>query len=137
IYILQAGAAGHMGFLTRAVKSPAHYFWATGTLSSFLDNAPSYLALFKTALGTFYPGAGGPGAVGLLIRHHPAYLEAVSAGAVFFGAFTYIGNAPNFMVRSIAQETGVRMPDFLGFMIKYSLPILLPLFILETLIFFR
>ena len=135
--ILRAGAAGHLGFLVKTVKLPSHYFWATGALSSFLDNAPSYLAFFKAALGSFYPGASGPGAVGLLIRQHPVYLEAVSAGAVFFGAFTYIGNAPNFMVRSIAEETGVRMPGFLGFMMKYSLPILLPLFILETLIFFR
>ena len=135
--ILQAGAAGHLGFIVKTLKSPFHYFWATGTLSSFLDNAPSYLAFFKSALGAFYPGAGGPGAAGLLIRQHPAYLEAVSAGAVFFGAFTYIGNAPNFMVRSIAEESGVRMPGFLGFIIKYSLPVLLPLFILETLVFFR
>lgn len=135
--ILQAGAAGHLGFLVRAVKWPFHYFWATGALSSFLDNAPAYLAFFKAALGSFHPGTGGPHAVALLVSRHPVYLEAVSAGAVFFGAFTYIGNAPNFMVRSIAEETGVPMPGFLGFMIKYSLPILVPLFILETLVFFR
>ena len=135
--ILQAGPAGRLGFLLKAVNRPSHYFWATGALSSFLDNAPAYLAFLKTALGSFYPGMEGNKAVSLLLTAHPAYLEAVSAGAVFFGAFTYIGNAPNFMVRSIAEESGVRMPGFLGYMIKYSLLILLPLFILETLIFFR
>ncbi|MDA8172733.1 MAG: sodium:proton antiporter [Nitrospiraceae bacterium] len=134
--ILQAGAAGHFGFLMRVVNRPSHYFWAAGTLSSFLDNAPAYLAFFKAALGSFYAGMGGRRAAALLIMQHPAYLEAVSAGSVFFGAFTYIGNAPNFMVRSIAEESGVEMPGFLGYMLKFSLLILLPLFILETLIFF-
>ena len=135
--ILQAGPAGRLGFLLKAVNRPSHYFWAAGALSSFLDNAPAYLAFLKTALGSFYPGMDGGRAVRLLLLDHPVYLEAVSAGAVFFGAFTYIGNAPNFMVRSIAEEYGVRMPGFLGYMIKYSLLILLPLFMLETLIFFR
>ncbi len=135
--ILQAGPSGRLGFLLGAVNRPSHYFWATGALSSFLDNAPSYLAFFKMALGSFYPGMEGGRAAGLLIKQHPAYLEAISAGAVFFGAFTYVGNAPNFMVLSLARESGVRMPGFLGYMIKCSLLVLLPLFILETLIFFR
>ncbi len=135
--ILQAGAGGRLGFLVHAVRSPGHYFWATGMLSSFLDNAPAYLAFFKAALGSFYPGMGGPPAAGLLMRQHPAYLEAVSAGAVFFGAFTYIGNAPNFIVRSISEESGIKMPGFIGYMIKYSVPVLLPLFLLEAFIFFR
>ena len=135
--ILQAGTRGHLGCLVHAVRSPARYFWATGALSSFLDNAPAYLAFFKTALGNFYPGMETRSAAMLLVRQHPAYLEAISAGSVFFGAFTYIGNAPNFMVRSISEESGVEMPGFTGFMMKYSLPVLLPLFVLETFIFFR
>ncbi len=71
-----------------------------------------------------------------LIADKSAYLEGISLGAVFFGANTYIGNAPNFMVKSIAEEAGVRMPSFFGYMFKYSIPILLPLFFLVTLVFF-
>ena len=135
--ILQAGANGHLGFLVRTVRKPSHYFWATGVLSSFLDNAPAYLAFFKAALGNFYPGMETRAAAGLLIKQYPLYLEAISAGSVFFGAFTYIGNAPNFMVRSISEESGIEMPGFTGYILKYSLPVLLPLFVLETFIFFR
>ena len=114
-----------------------HYFWITGTLSSFLDNAPTYLTFLNTALGAFYPGIPETDAVQMLIKEHPVYLKAISAGAVFYGAVTYIGNAPNFMVRSIAEEAGTPMPSFFGYMIKYSLPVLIPVFILVTLIFFR
>jgi Na+/H+ antiporter NhaD/arsenite permease-like protein len=74
--------------------------------------------------------------ISLLIEENPIYLLAISAGAVFFGACTYIGNAPNFMVRSIAEESGTSMPSFFGFMIKYSIPILMPIFLLITFIFF-
>jgi len=133
--ILKAGEAGALGFITAAVSQPTHYFWVTGALSSFLDNAPTYLTFFNTALGQFYPGMAEPEAVALLLQEHPVYLLAISAGAVFFGANTYIGNAPNFMVRSIAEEAGVPMPSFFGYM-KYSVCILLPLFVLVTLIFF-
>lgn len=133
--ILKAGEAGALGFITAAVKEPTHYFWVTGALSSFLDNAPTYLTFFNTALGQFYPGMAEPEAVALLLAEHPAYLLAISAGAVFFGANTYIGNAPNFMVRSIAEEAGVTMPSFFGYM-KYSICILLPIFLLVTFIFF-
>jgi len=72
----------------------------------------------------------------MLIAQKSLYLKAISTGAVFMGANTYIGNAPNFMVRSIAEESGIRMPSFFGYIIKYSLPILVPLFVLVTLIFF-
>ncbi len=135
--ILQAGKAGHLGPLLDVVSRPARYFWATGGLSSLLDNAPAYLAFFKAALGNFYAHMPAREAVGLLIKQHPSYLEAISAGSVFFGAFTYIGGAPNFMVRSISEESGVEMPGFIGYILKYALPVLLPLFALETLIFFR
>jgi len=134
--MLQAGPEGELAFLTRAVTEPYHYFWATGLISSFLDNAPTYMTFLNTSLGTFYPGMEGREAIGLLIRENPLYLEAISAGAVFFGAMSYIGNAPNFMVRSIAEESGVPMPSFFGYMLKYSLGILVPAFILVTLIFF-
>jgi Na+/H+ antiporter NhaD/arsenite permease-like protein len=133
--ILKAGDAGALSFITSAVQNPANYFWVSGMLSGFLDNAPTYLTFFNTALGQFYPGIPEADAVALLLIEHPKYLLAVSAGSVFFGALTYIGNAPNFMVRSIAEHSGVRMPSFFGYM-AYSVLILLPLFGLITLLFF-
>ncbi|MFZ3065005.1 MAG: sodium:proton antiporter [Nitrospirota bacterium] len=135
--MLQAGTKGELAFIINTVREPVHYFWITGTLSSFLDNAPTYLTFLNTALGAFYPGIPETDAVQMLIKEHPVYLKAISAGAVFYGAVTYIGNAPNFMVRSIAEEAGTPMPSFFGYMIKYSLPVLIPVFILVTLIFFR
>jgi Na+/H+ antiporter NhaD/arsenite permease-like protein len=133
--ILKAGESGTLAFITTAVKEPAHYFWVSGFLSSFLDNAPTYLTFFSTALGQFYPGIPEASAVPKLLVDNPIYLMAISAGSVFFGAVTYIGNAPNFMVRSIAQESGIKMPSFFGYMV-YSFSILLPLFGLITLLFF-
>ncbi|MFB3787378.1 MAG: sodium:proton antiporter [bacterium] len=135
--ILKAGEAGAAAFLIRAVQEPAHYFWITGALSSFLDNAPTYLTFFSSALGKFHAGMPESNAVALLIRDNPQYLEAISAGAVFFGANTYIGNAPNFMVRSIAEEAGTPMPSFFGYMFLYSCTLLLPTFALVTYLFFR
>lgn len=135
--MLQAGTKGELAFIINTVREPVHYFWITGALSSFLDNAPTYLTFLNTALGAFYPGIPETEAVQMLIKEHPVYLKAISAGAVFYGAVTYIGNAPNFMVRSIAEEAGTPMPSFFGYMIKYSLPVLIPVFILVTLIFFR
>jgi Na+/H+ antiporter NhaD/arsenite permease-like protein len=101
------------------------YFWATGVLSSFLDNAPTYLVFFNTA------GGDAEALMGPLAQT----LLAISAGAVFMGANTYIGNAPNFMVRSIAEESGVRMPSFFGYM-GWSILFLVPLFALVTWLFF-
>ncbi|MBI5182035.1 MAG: sodium:proton antiporter [Nitrospirae bacterium] len=135
--MLQAGPKGELAFIIATVREPAHYFWITGALSSFLDNAPTYLTFLNTALGAFYPGVPETEAVQMLIKEHPHYLKAISAGAVFYGAVTYIGNAPNFMVRSIAEEAGTEMPSFFGYMIKYSLPVLISVFIIITLIFFR
>lgn len=133
--ILKSGATGALSFITNAVTEPVHYFFISGALSSFLDNAPTYLTFFNTALGQFYPGMAEAPAVTNLLAQNPAYLLAVSAGSVFFGAVTYIGNAPNFMVRSIAEESGVPMPSFFGYMI-YSICILLPLFCLVALLYF-
>ena len=134
--ILKAGTDGQLGFLIAAVKSPLHYFWVTGGLSSFLDNAPTYLTFLNTALGNFFPGVRELDAVHALIDKQEIYLLAISCGAVFMGANTYIGNAPNFMVRSIAEENDVKMPSFFGYM-AWSCLILVPLFVLVTLIFFR
>lgn len=134
--ILKAGTEGSLKFLLEAVKEPHHYYWITGILSSFLDNAPTYLTFLNSALGNFFPGLPELEGVHSLIAQKEIFLKAISAGAVFMGANTYIGNAPNFMVKSIAEENGIPMPSFFGYMIKYSIPILIPLFVLVTLIFF-
>jgi len=132
IAMLKAGADGPMGAIIRGVADNsgefinANFFWATGILSSFLDNAPTYLVFFNTAGGNPLD----------LMTTHAHTLLAISAGAVFMGANTYIGNAPNFMVKSIAEENGVPMPSFFGYLFKYSVVFLIPLFILVTLIFF-
>jgi Na+/H+ antiporter NhaD/arsenite permease-like protein len=136
LLILKAGQHGALAFVIERVKEPIHYFWITGALSSFLDNAPTYLTFFNTALGSFYSGMPESQSVGLLIANNPIYLEAISAGAVFFGACSYIGNAPNFMVRSIAEEAGTPMPSFFGYIAKFSLVFLIPSFAIVTWIFF-
>jgi Na+/H+ antiporter NhaD/arsenite permease-like protein len=135
--MLRAGEDGAMAFVVRAVREPAHFFWASGILSSFLDNAPTYLAFLSTALGRLFPGVPEEEAVRRLIAEHPAFLVAISNGSVFMGANTYIGNAPNFMVKSIAEEAGVPMPSFFGYILRYSLPFLVTLFALMTWLFFR
>jgi Na+/H+ antiporter NhaD/arsenite permease-like protein len=133
--MLRAGTAGALGFIIEAVREPWHYFWITGSLSSFLDNAPTYLTFLNTALGQFYAGMPELEAVHALIAENEIYLTAISCGAVFFGANTYIGNAPNFMVKSIAEENGIKMPSFFGYMF-YSVAILIPCFLVVTFIFF-
>jgi Na+/H+ antiporter NhaD/arsenite permease-like protein len=136
LLILKAGSEGALAFLVNGVTQPLHYFWVTGALSSFLDNAPTYLTFFNSALGAFYPGASEAQAVPLLMTENAIYLKAISAGAVFFGACSYIGNAPNFMVRSISEEAGTPMPSFFGFILKYSLVFLVPTFVIVTFVFF-
>ena len=129
--MLKAGAAGPFAPLLALVTTPdgkpidAAYFWLTGLLSSFLDNAPTYLVFFNLAGGDAQE----------LMGPLASTLLAISAGAVFMGAMTYIGNAPNFMVRSICEERGVKMPSFIGYML-WSGAILLPLFALFTWLWF-
>jgi Na+/H+ antiporter NhaD/arsenite permease-like protein len=130
IAILKAGANGAMAPLVALVSSNGApnnlaYFWLTGALSSFLDNAPTYLVFFEIA--------GGDPAK--LMTTLAGTLAAISAGAVFMGANSYIGNAPNFMVYAIARRGGVRMPSFFGYML-WSGAILLPLFLLMGSLFF-
>jgi Na+/H+ antiporter NhaD/arsenite permease-like protein len=134
--ILKTGEQGALAWVIKSVNTPAQYFWAAGSLSSFLDNAPTYLTFFNSALGKFYPDMPEAQAVAALIVEKIPHLAAISAGAVFMGANTYIGNAPNFMVKSIAEEAGIKMPSFFGYMFKYSIPILVVLFIIITFIFF-
>jgi Na+/H+ antiporter NhaD/arsenite permease-like protein len=131
IAMLRAGSKGALAPLVAMVDSgggpdDAAYFWLTGGLSSFLDNAPTYLVFFNLAGGN----------AETLMTTLGSTLAAISAGAVFMGANTYIGNAPNFMVRSIAIERGVAMPSFFGYM-AWSAGILVPLFVVLTLLFFH
>ena len=131
IAILKAGTNGALAGIINAVSSdngPVNimYFWYTGVLSSFLDNAPTYLVFFNTAGGDPIT----------LMGELKNTLLAISAGAVFMGANTYIGNAPNFMVKSIAESSGVEMPSFFGYLFKWSIPFLVPLFIIVSWIFF-
>jgi Na+/H+ antiporter NhaD/arsenite permease-like protein len=119
------------------LTKPVHFFWASGALSSVLDNAPTYLAFAASAAGLQGVPPHGPYIGALALDPVAAkLLAAISTGAVFMGANTYIGNAPNFMVRAIAEENGVKMPSFFGYM-AYSVGILLPLFVLVSLVFFR
>jgi Na+/H+ antiporter NhaD/arsenite permease-like protein len=119
------------------MNSPAHFFWAAGTLSSFLDNAPTYITFAATAAGVNGIDAEGRYLAEFLALGDEAMrlLAAVSCGAVFMGANTYIGNGPNFMVKAIAEENGVRMPSFFGYML-YSVSILIPVFVVVTWVFF-
>lgn len=169
---------------TLGISSPGHFYWATGALSSFLDNAPTYLNFLSAEIGLFVAPhavatvqelaqakagivsalpAGLPAdivaayqmllryhfdliaagtvpaseiAVCYIIANHPLHLEAISLAAVFFGAATYIGNGPNFMVKSIAEQAGVHCPSFFGYVFRYTLPVLLPVLVVIWLLFF-
>ncbi|BEV71979.1 sodium:proton antiporter [Paludibacterium sp. THUN1379] len=131
IAMLRAGEAGPLASLARLVTDPSGqpldpaYFWVTGLLSSFLDNAPTYLVFFNMASGDAHTMMGSLSST----------LQAISMGAVFMGAMTYIGNAPNFMVKSIATHHHVKMPSFFGYL-GWSCVFLLPLFVLLSLVFF-
>ena len=115
------------------LDSPLGFFWATGALSSFLDNSPTYV-VFLTTAGAL--GTDAAGAVATTVGSvDPTILLAISAGAVFMGAVTYIGNAPNFMVKNIAEGAGVKMPSFFGY-IGWALAFLTPVFIIDSLLFF-
>ena len=132
IAILKAGTKGTLSYVVSSVTDsngePINYmyFWLTGILSSFLDNAPTYLVFFNTAGGDPI----------ILMNEMANTLLAISAGAVFMGANTYIGNAPNFMVKSISESSGIDMPSFFGYLFKWSIPILMPLFIIVSFLFF-
>lgn len=113
------------------ISTPGQYFWATGILSGVLDNAPTYLNFLYAALGLKQVTVEG------ILTQYPLYVKAISIGAVFFGALTYIGNGPNFMVKSISEQLGANCPSFFGYMVKYSLPILIPIFFIVWYVFFR
>jgi Na+/H+ antiporter NhaD/arsenite permease-like protein len=118
------------------LTAPGGFYWGCGILSSVLDNAPTYLNFLTAAMGTFHLNLEDPSHMQIFITEHARFLEAVSLSAVFFGAATYIGNGPNFMVKSIAEHAGVKVPSFIGYIFRFTLPILLPILILLWLIFF-
>jgi Na+/H+ antiporter NhaD/arsenite permease-like protein len=137
--LIEAYAATHASDLT--VSS---FYWMTGALSGMLDNAPTYMNFLAAALGKFGLDIGSPDSIRLfaggMVPFHgdvssDIYLMAISLASVFFGAISYIGNAPNFMVKNIAAQADVDVPDFVEYIFKYSLPILLPFFILVWALF--
>jgi Na+/H+ antiporter NhaD/arsenite permease-like protein len=140
LQILNAWGSGDRLVLGQrfGMTEPWQFFWASGGLSSFLDNAPTYITMAATAAGLHHIEASGPYLREFVNKSGEtrALLAAISCGAVFMGANTYIGNGPNFMVKAIAEENGVKMPSFFGYM-AYSGLVLLPLFLIVTLVFFR
>jgi Na+/H+ antiporter NhaD/arsenite permease-like protein len=146
--------AGRLG-----ITEPAHFYWMAGALSSVLDNAPAYLNFLSAAFGlhglsvdnsihmqamlcTLPAAEAGQiqttaQAARLISADSWKYVQAISAGAVMFGACTYIGNGPNFMVKSIAEQADVKVPGFIGYIVKYTIPILLPVYAIIWLIFFK
>ena len=124
-------SAGRLG-----LNSDLTFYWATGLLSGLLDNAPTYLAFFAAALGLHGLDIDNRRTLPLH-REKAAELVAISLGATCFGALTYIGNAPNLLVKTIAEHARVPTPSFIGYVWKFALPILLPIFILISILFFR
>ncbi|KAJ1554007.1 hypothetical protein HK096_005378 [Nowakowskiella sp. JEL0078] len=118
--------SGPLGFIITAISQPWQFFWVTGIMSGFLDNAPTYLLFFDVA--------GGDPQV--LMTTKAQTLIAINAGACFFGALSYIGNAPNMLVRNVAEESGIKMPSFVMYM-AWSFVVLTPIFLLDTVVFFR
>ena len=117
------------------------FYFGTGVLSGVLDNAPTYVSFLSAAMGKFGSDVNVPEmvrdfALGTTLPAETFYLQAISVASVFWGALTYIGNGPNFMVKAIAESSGVDTPSFVGYVVKYSLPILVPIYILVWLVFF-
>jgi Na+/H+ antiporter NhaD/arsenite permease-like protein len=119
------------------IDTPLQFYFATGLLSAFLDNAPTYLSFLAAAMGMEGLSVDQPADVLKFTLEGGAYLVAVSLGAVFFGAGSYIGNGPNFMVKAIAEKSKVSTPSFLGYLFGYSLPILVPILVVVGLLTLR
>jgi Na+/H+ antiporter NhaD/arsenite permease-like protein len=126
---------GHADALN--VRTPGQFYWITGGLSGVLDNAPTYLTFLTVALGLHGRSLDVPGDMAAQLAGGGELVRAISAAAVFFGAMTYIGNGPNFMVRSIAERAGVAVPGFFGYVCRYAVPFLLPVLFVIYWIFFR
>lgn len=118
------------------LNSEMRFFWFTGVLSGVLDNAPTYLTFLAAAMGLHHLSLNDPEQVRQLVATHDHELIAISLGAVFFGAMTYIGNGPNFMVKAIAEQSKVKTPSFFAYLFRYALPILVPLMGVVSILFF-
>jgi len=119
------------------LRSDLQFYWATGGLSALLDNAPAYLTLFAGALGLHGSSIEDSRQISEFLAVHGRTLVAISLGATCFGALTYIGNGPNLLVKAIVEHTGGKAPGFFGYIFKFALPVLLPIFVLISLLFFR
>jgi Na+/H+ antiporter NhaD/arsenite permease-like protein len=133
------------------ITTPGHYYFAAGLFSAVLDNTPTYALFLQMKLSQFaaIPGAGAgpavnpgasPAAIAGLLQSHSALapaLAAISCGAVFFGAVTYLGNGPNLMVKALVESAGHKTPGFLGYILRYALPVLAPVYVLVWWLFFR
>ena len=128
---LMERTAGGLG-----LNSDLAFFWATGLLSALLDNAPTFLAFFAVALGRYGLNTNEVSHVVRFLSENGRELIAISVGATFFGALTYIGNAPNLLVKTIAEHAHVRTPSFIGYICKFAIPILVPVFALLSIFFF-
>lgn len=129
---LIAFQAGQMGEELNA----GVFYWSTGMLSGFLDNAPTYLNFLSAAMGKFGLDVNTAEGVRQFVIDDPLYLRAISIAAVFFGALTYIGNGPNFMVKAISERAGIVMPSFFSYFLKYAVPVLIPIFAIIWFFFF-
>jgi len=142
IFLTMIPALDYLGYHAPALAATmgmgsTHFYYATGILSSVLDNAPTYLAFLSVEMGLQGGSLNHPQDIIRVASEDPAHLMAISLGAVFFGAMTYIGNGPNFMVRSIVTGSGEKCPDFFGYIFRYALPILLPVLALAGWLFLR
>jgi Na+/H+ antiporter NhaD/arsenite permease-like protein len=120
-----------------ALHTGARFFWATGLLSALLDNAPTYLAFFATALGVHHLDINESADIAAYLSRSGGELVAISLGAAFFGALSYIGNAPNLLVKTMAEHSGARTPTFLDYIWKFALPVMVPVLGLISFLFFR
>ena len=123
--------------VNKDILNAGTFYWATGGLSSFLDNTPTYLNFLSAAMGKYTLDVNIKSHVLDFVSQDIIYLRAISVAAVFFGSMTYIGNGPNFMVKSICERAGIEMPSFFTYMVKYSIPILIPLFFIIYFLFFH
>ncbi len=138
IFLTMLPALSYLGSHAQSfgIDTPMKFFWFTGLLSGVLDNAPTYLTFLATAMGLYGGDISSKADVLQFVALHDHHLVAISLGAVFFGAMTYIGNGPNFMVKSIADQEDIEMPTFFGYLFKYAVPFLIPIFLLVSLLFF-
>ena len=129
---------GHARTVLGKSLSPSLVYWSSGGLSSVLDSAPAYLAFASALSGVFAgPGHTGTAGLGLLLHGASNYLVALSLGTVYFGALTYVGNGPNLMIKAVAEHQKIPVPHFLEYVLKWAVPILLPVLLIVGLIFLR